>query len=61
MLDILWACNLARFRVVGFCIVVVMAEQLVDGPPNKRQKLGAPDTPTDNAGKYNLNKFLVSV
>ncbi|XP_015773611.1 PREDICTED: uncharacterized protein LOC107351820 isoform X2 [Acropora digitifera] len=26
-----------------------MAEQLVDGPPNKRQKLGAPDTPTDNA------------
>lgn len=38
-----------------------MAEQLVDGPPNKRQKFGAPDTPTDNAGKYNLDIFLVSI
>jgi len=28
-----------------------MADQLVDGPPNKRQKLGTPDTPTENAGK----------
>ncbi|KAK3749980.1 hypothetical protein QZH41_007300 [Actinostola sp. cb2023] len=27
-----------------------MADQLVDGPPNKRQKLGTPDTPTENAG-----------
>ena len=37
-----------------------MAEQLVDWSPNKRQKLGAPDTPTDNAGNYNLDKLLVS-
>lgn len=36
-----------------YCTVVllVMADQLVDGPPNKRQKVGTPDTPTENAGK----------
>ena len=38
-----------------------MAEQLEDGPPNKRPKLGVPDTPTDNAGKYNLDKILESI
>ena len=45
------------FSCSVFCIVVGMAKQLVDGPPNKRQKLGAPDTPTDIAGKDKLQTF----
>ena len=41
-------------QVVFVSVGIVMAEEKGDGPPNKRQKLGAPDTPPDNAGKYNL-------
>ena len=33
----------------------------MDGPPNKRQKLGAPDTPTDNAGKDKLQTYLFCI
>lgn len=35
--------------------IVDMAEQQVDGPPNKKQKVGSTSTPTDNEGMYYTN------
>ena len=52
-----WSSSRFALDLVVCCVasqrcVVVMAEQQVDCPPNKKQKVVTPSTPTDNEGMY---------